>query len=36
MEAHLGAFAFLLIMLGQCLAVIAVANQRNDQDRYSQ
>ena len=35
MEAHLGAFAFLLIMLGQCLAVIAVASQRDNQDRYS-
>ena len=35
METYIGAFAFMLIMLGQCLAVIAVANQRDDQDRYS-
>ena len=36
MDAHFDAIAFMLIMLGQCLAVIAVASQRDNKDRYSQ
>jgi|KBSMisStaDraftv2_1062788.scaffolds.fasta_scaffold762361_2 hypothetical protein len=35
MEAHIGAIAFMLIMLGQCLAVIAVVSQHDNQERHS-